>query len=89
LLKFLSAGCALPAAGKEQEKSMQSNNASDPRSGNENNGQQQQQPQGGGAGGSGEGAASAFARMKSQHDHRARQKPADDPTHGRRSESAK
>ena len=32
--------------------------------------------------GSGEGVASALARMKSQHDHRARQKPADDPSPG-------
>jgi hypothetical protein len=54
----------------------------------DNGTQQQQQPQGG-AGGSGEGAASAFARMKFQHDHLARQKPADDPTHGRREEGSK
>lgn len=45
--------------------------------------QQQQQHQDG-SGASGEGAASAYARMKSQHDRRARQQPADEPGHGRR-----
>jgi hypothetical protein len=45
--------------------------------------QQQQQPRGG----SGEGAASAWARMKSQHDRRARQAPADDPAHSARHEA--
>lgn len=59
---------------------MQSTQADENGSGNETpNGQQ---PQGGT--GSGEGAASAFARMKSQHDHRARQKPADETSPGTR-----
>ncbi|MDB5858974.1 MAG: hypothetical protein JWQ76_2663 [Ramlibacter sp.] len=34
--------------------------------------------------GSGLGAAAAMARLKSQREHNARQKPADDPTHGGR-----
>lgn len=29
----------------------------------------------------GEGAASAFAKMKAQHEHRARRQPAEDPHH--------
>ena len=29
---------------------------------------------------SGQGSASAFARMKSQHEHRAQQRPAEDPS---------
>ena len=37
-----------------------------------------------GSNSSGQGAASALARMKSQHEHRARQKPADEPSQGRK-----
>jgi hypothetical protein len=60
---------------------MQSTQAEDPASGNDTTSQQRRpSPQGGT--GSGEGAASAFARMKSQHDHLARQRPADDASPG-------
>jgi hypothetical protein len=59
---------------------MQSVNAQDPASGNENNGSQEQSK----GGGSGEGAASAYARMKSQREHLARQKPGDETSAGTR-----
>jgi hypothetical protein len=59
---------------------MQSVNAHDPGSGNENKGAQEQAK----TGGSGEGAASAYARMKSQREHLARQKPGEETSAGTR-----
>ena len=58
---------------------MQSVNAQDPGSGDENKGAQEQAK-----GGSGEGAASAYARMKSQREHRARHKPGEETSAGTR-----
>jgi hypothetical protein len=62
---------------------MESSNGEEQSAGPGNPGEQAAPPQGGSPG-SGEGSASAFARMKSQHDRRARQKPADDSSQGRK-----
>ena len=59
---------------------MQSVNAPNPGSGDENKGAQEQAR----VGGSGEGAASAYARMKSQREHRARHKPGEETNPGTR-----
>ncbi|MBK6005018.1 hypothetical protein JJB11_02840 [Ramlibacter ginsenosidimutans] len=58
---------------------MQSVNAQDPGSGDENKGAQEQAK-----GGSGEGAESAFARMKLQREHLARHKPGEETSAGTR-----
>jgi hypothetical protein len=82
LLKSAPGGLPFARIQTGASESMQSSHGQDPGSvgDNENENESQQGSEGGT--GTGEGWASAFARMQSLHDHRARHKPADDPSRG-------